>query len=216
MMKRIGLVLAGIAALLVLPASVFSATGQTGECSQFYRPIAPWAGQLILPDPGKRAADGSVPFLVFNSPKPELVGRFLRVARDDSQPDDGWFQKARPKVVFAPKTRANGEKAGCRFPTVLDGWDAVSPLDSLPANRSEGTIEVVLKDPVLRGETLFIKDEPVQVNGSHVCLAKFEGPADCRMASSQIGCSPLHERVSQRALVQVGWESLHLPVAGRR
>jgi hypothetical protein len=31
----------------------------------------------------------------------------------------------------------------------FDGWSSISPLESLPANRSEGTIEVMLKEPVL-------------------------------------------------------------------
>ena len=172
-MKRVALLLACAVLAFVGPANAV-----TADCSQFYRPIAPWTGQMILPDLGKRAPDGSVPFLVFTSPQQNLVGRILRLAWDDSQPEDGWFQKSRPKVVFDPKTRATGEKAGCRFPTILDGWDAVSPLESLPANRHEGTIEVVLKNPILRGETLLVRDEPVQVNGSHVCLAKFVGPAD--------------------------------------
>ncbi len=79
---------------------------------------------------------------------------------------------------FASYYKAIGEKAGCRFPTVLDGWKKVSPLESLAANRSEGTIEVVLKNPVLKGSTIYISQEPAQVNGALVCLAKFIGKAE--------------------------------------
>jgi predicted Abi (CAAX) family protease len=36
----------------------------------------------------------------------------------------------------------------------------------------------MLKEPVLRGGVLYVEHEPVQVNGSEVCLARFEGPAE--------------------------------------
>jgi len=163
---------------LLLSATAFATTAASNDFSAFFKPIAPWTGQIILPEANQRAADGSVPFLVYTSPKPELIGRVLRLAWNDEKPEDKWFQQARPKVVFDAKTRALGEKHGCRFPTTIDGWEAVSALESLPANRSEGTIEVVLKQPELRNGVLFIHNEPAQVNGSHVCLARFEGPAD--------------------------------------
>jgi len=159
---------------LLLCGSVFAAP----DLSRFYRPIAPWSGQMILPTVDQRAADGSVPFLVYSSPQRDLVGTVLRLAWDGSTSENAWFDQARPDVVFDQKARELGERFGCRFPTALDGWRRVSPLESLPANRGEGTIEVVLANPVLRNGVLYVTREPVQMNGTRVCLARFEGPAD--------------------------------------
>lgn len=148
------------------------------EYAGFYREIGEWGGQIILPPLAKRLKDGSVPFLVFSSPRKELIGRFVRLAWNPAAKEENWFDELSVDVNFDPATQAFGERAGCRFPTILDGWKKVSPLESLAANRSEGTIEVILKNPVYQGSTLYISEEPVQVNGSHVCLARFKGKAE--------------------------------------
>jgi predicted Abi (CAAX) family protease len=143
----------------------------------WYRPIAPWVGQIILPPLERRHPDGSVPFLVYCSPDPALIGRILRLAWHPQQATEGWFFKARPDVTFDRRKQSIGEKAGCRFPTQIAGWRSVSALESLPANRSESTIEVSLENPVLHNGALYITREPIQVNGALVCLARFEGAA---------------------------------------
>lgn len=148
------------------------------DFANLYKPIGKWAGQIFLPQPDRRHSDGSVPFLVFSSPHPELIGRILKLSWNPSATDEKWFYSISMDVNFNPKTQAFGEKHGCRFPTLLDGWKKVSPLESLPANRSEGSIEVILKNPVYQNSTLYISEEPVQANGSHVCLARFIGPAE--------------------------------------
>jgi len=144
----------------------------------YYKPIGPWTGQIILPEPARRAADGSVPFLVYTSPRPELVGRILRLAWDAADPTENWFFQARPDVVMDPAKVAKAEKYQCKVPKALDGRRQVGALESLPAGRAEGTIEVVLQNPVYADGHLKINREPAQVNGAWVCLARFVGPAE--------------------------------------
>lgn len=174
------LILALVMVSITSQASLFDSLNaqKPGQFAGFYKPIGEWAGQIILPPSGRRLENGSVPFLVFCSPQKELIGRILQLSWDPSAKAENWFYDLSVDVNFDPGTRAFGEKAGCRFPTILDGWKKVSPLESLAANRSEGTIEVVLKNPVLKGSTIFIAQEPAQVNGSLVCLAKFTGKAE--------------------------------------
>ena len=148
------------------------------DFAAYYKSIGEWGGQIVLPPLAKRLPGGSVPMLVFSSPNRELIGRFVKLAWNRSDKDENWFDELSVDVSFDPATQAFGERAGCRFPTILDGWKKVSPLESLAANRSEGTIEVVLKNATYRDGTLYISQEPVQVNGSHVCLARFKGKAE--------------------------------------
>jgi len=144
----------------------------------FYKPIGEWGGQIILPQRAKRLPGGAVPMLVFSSPRKELIGRIIKLAWNPSNKDENWFDELSVDVNFNPSTQAFGERVGCRFPTVLNGWEKVSPLESLAANRSEETIEVILRNPVYSDGTLYISEEPVQVNGALVCLARFKGKAE--------------------------------------
>lgn len=162
-----------------LHAGLFEEANQQNLASfaSLYKPIGKWAGQIFLPQPDRRHSDGSVPFLVFSSPHSQLIGRIVKLSWNRSALDEDWFYSLALDVNFDPETRAFGEKHGCKFPTALDGWKKVSPLESLAANRSEGTIEVLLKNAVYQNSTLYISEEPVQVNGSHVCLARFIGKA---------------------------------------
>jgi len=123
---------------------------------KFYKPIGEWGGQIILPNRAKRFAGGAVPMLVFSSPNKELIGRIVKLDWNRSNQDENWFDELSVDVNFNPATQAFGERAGCRFPTILDEWKKVSPLESLAANRSEQTIEVILKNPVYRDGTLYI------------------------------------------------------------
>lgn len=145
------------------------------DFKSYYKPIGEWAGQIILPSANRRLPGGSVPFLVFSSPRKELVGRILKLSWNRRVAEENWFDQMSVDVKFNPKAKAFGEKAGCRFPSILEGWKKVSPFESLAANRSENTIEVVLKNVVCNGSEIFTSEEPVQVNGAAYCLAKFVG-----------------------------------------
>ncbi|HAE37800.1 MAG TPA: hypothetical protein DCG57_04075, partial [Candidatus Riflebacteria bacterium] len=180
MLKKTMAIVLLIALASTLHAGLFEELNQQklATFASLYKPIGKWGGQIILPQPDRRYSDGSVPFLVFSSPHPELIGRIVKLSWNRSARDEDWFYPLSLDVNFNPKTRAFGEKHDCKFPTGLDGWQRVSPLESLPANRSEGTIEVILKNAVYQNSTLYISEEPVQVNGSHVCLARFTGKAE--------------------------------------
>ncbi len=182
---RVARILMGVFLACFTVSTVLAGSLQEGLATQagkdfggWYRPIGDWTGQMILPEPSQRKADGSVHFLVYSSLRPELQGKFLRLAWDGSRPEDQWFDRARPDVRFDPARVRKAQKNGAKLPSRLDGWPRVSPLESLPANRSEGTIEVLLKDPVYRDGTLYIRSEPVQINGSQMALVTFKGPAE--------------------------------------
>ncbi|MFZ5950323.1 MAG: hypothetical protein ACOYXC_06440, partial [Candidatus Rifleibacteriota bacterium] len=146
--------------------------------SPYYKTIGAWTGQIILPPAPRRLPGGSVPFMVFSSPVKGLVGRIIKLSWNREIVEENWFDQMSVDVNFNKKAKAFGEKAGCRFPSILEGWKKVSPFESLAANRSENTIEVLLRNAVYRDSELFVAEEPVQINGSLMCLARFAGKAE--------------------------------------
>lgn len=148
------------------------------EFAAHYRPIGEWTGQIFLPLIEWRKPDGAVPIMLFTCPIPGLEGRIVPLRWRQAPAENSWFEQARVDIAMDPKRVEKGITSHNKLPTAIDGWKRVSPLESLPANREVGSIEVVLKNPEYRDGSIWIDSEPVQVNGSHYCLARFDGPAD--------------------------------------
>ncbi len=83
----------------------------------------------------------------------------------------------RRDISLSRDARASLRERGNIHPVRLDGWKAVSPLESLAGSRPSDSLEVALRDPVLREENspprLIISDEPVQIRGTHRILVQF-------------------------------------------
>jgi predicted Abi (CAAX) family protease len=181
-----------------------------------YKPIAEWTGRLILPLPAQREPDGSVFIEIHNSPRAELIGKIIRLRWDLSRPEDKWFEMIRTTVNFDPQ-RIESEKSNALIlPMRLDGWPAVSALESLAGARPQDDVYVILKEPVYDGGSIYVSREPVQICGSHKGLVRFEGPAkgDIRLvrhynpasgsfdgASESISVTPKFELVDKKRLV---------------
>lgn len=169
MVRRI-LTAAVIAAALFLSAEISLA-------ADLYRPIGEWTGRLILPKPEQREADGSIFFEVANSPYAELIGKVVRLRWDCRKEEDRWFEKLMTDVVFDTKKAQEALQGGTVIPMRLNGWKRVSPLESLAGARPQDDIDVMLKNAVYANGSVYIKDDPVQISGTHVALVQFSGPA---------------------------------------
>lgn len=164
-----------------LPAGV-RAIALTGE----------WGGQLLLPAQQSRS-EGSVYLKVFQAPSAQnsLIGQVIQVKWSRLS---GTANKYTPDVKFDAKELEEAQKAKNIVPRVLDGWDRVSPLESLAAARCFGTftptavsggtsvplctylpldrIYVRIQNEGLSssGHELSLTEEPIVVAGTHVGL----------------------------------------------
>jgi len=166
------------AILLARPAQLTSYNEQkVSDYNRFYRSTADWTGVLLLPHAGRRDPEGGVWLRVSSAPNKKLVGKTLLLRWDISKPWDRWFDEHKRDVRFNPKRLKWALKVGYGPPVILDGWERVSPLESLPGNRA-GELHVMLKNPVLKGETLYIANEPVEIAGPKKALVQFVGSSE--------------------------------------
>ncbi len=173
----------------------------------WYRPVAPWLGRLVLPDPHQRL-DGVWLELLHTPPDyqawrgqrvhlcwqgdPDLKKRIQAITRD---------------LHFSAEAEAS-HREGLILPTRLNHWRLVTPLESLAGARPMDDVIVKLPDPVtveslphsptiqnsklkisppeaLREQnstsptpTLTIAHEPIQISGLYYALVQFLGPVD--------------------------------------
>ncbi len=153
----------------------------------WYRPVAPWLGRLILPDPHQRP-DG-VWLELLHTPPDLVVWRGQRVhLRWQGAPD---FKKRIPPITrdihFSAEAEAS-HREGLILPTRLNHWRLVTPLESLTGARPMDDVIVKLPDPVrvetVRQDdessclTVLIAHEPIQISGLYYALVQFLGPVD--------------------------------------
>lgn len=142
-----------------------------------YQPIGAWTGQLLPPSPDRRDPSGGVPFRVENSPMPELIGKIIWLRWNMAMPWDQWFQTLKFDVAIDPARLKKAREAGLNPPDSINGWKAVSPLESLACARP-GEMTVLLKNPEFQGDVLLINEEPVQICGEEMGLVRFIVPGD--------------------------------------
>lgn len=181
MQRTLGLVLVLIT-LLVPMAGL--------RASALVLPVAPWSGRLVLPAASERFDDGAVLIELENWPADALPG-----VGADSRPRlplvwEGAPFPAGTDLAFTAESFRDlkGTSAGnCLLgaPFRLDGWKAVSPLESLAGARRQDDVRVALVAPELRGSSrsalgveLVVRREPVQVLGRSRILVRFTGPSD--------------------------------------
>ena len=153
-----------------------------------------WGGQIFLPLKAYRSG-GRIVMRVSAAPpeQSELLGTyvFLRPVKPDQDNLD-----YRPGVAFVAEEREKAKGRQWVLPTLLDGWDQVSALESLAASRCHAsqTLRVTVKEHSIevcdygRRDRLFVQirqglftdadhtlglvDEPLLVGGTHYVLAR--------------------------------------------
>ncbi|MEB3200349.1 MAG: hypothetical protein VKK62_07470 [Synechococcaceae cyanobacterium] len=138
-----------------------------------------WIGRLILPrprPPALRQQPFELDFEVFAAPPQaaHLVGHIVRLVWD--QPA---LRRLTMDVRFSEEAR-HSERMGGIHPSRLDGWRAVTPLESLAGARPEDDMLVRLPEPVRlelgRPHRLVVGAEPIQTTGLARGLVRFEAP----------------------------------------
>lgn len=151
------------------------------------RPLDGWIGRLLLPAPERRHPGGlegrfGVDLEVFAAPEPwrHLVGRVLPLEWLDPALAD-----ACRDVRFSDQARRS-VASGHVHPLRLEGWRAVTPLESLAGARPHDDQLVRLPAPVVvledgdsgSGPRLRIGAEPLQSTGVALALVQFLAPLD--------------------------------------
>ncbi|MEY3299500.1 MAG: hypothetical protein RLZZ597_2760 [Cyanobacteriota bacterium] len=154
----------------------------------YYRPIAPWMGRLLLPQADQRQPQ-TVPFEVHHAPEKyaHLVGTVVSLGWTEDAQVQAYVQQVTKDVHFSPQAAYKSQRGGV-YPTRLNHWQRVNPLESLAGAHPNDDMIVALPDPV-RVEpsaatphsshypiTLRIAHEPIQITGLYYGLVKFLEP----------------------------------------
>jgi predicted Abi (CAAX) family protease len=155
---------------------------------QYYRPIAPWIGRLILPQPTERQQVRGVWFEVHHAESgyESLVGQRVMLRWLDEPRVKDLVRAVTHDVHFSVDAEYSSRYGGTIHPERLNHWQKVGPLESLAGSHPtddlivmlEGTVEVELNDyPILR-----IAHQPVEITGRYYGLVQFIAPlpgTDC-------------------------------------
>lgn len=147
---------------------------EAADPKKHWLPVSDWAGRLILPKEGERK-EGGVYFEVRQAPRNQAHLKGKRVWLNFKKAD--WVERVTEDVDFSKRTEKS-LASGHIHPDRLDGWDDVSPMESLAGARPKDDMLVSLKDAsVVNGELKITKD-PVQVSGTKKALVTFEKKID--------------------------------------
>jgi predicted Abi (CAAX) family protease len=155
---------------------------------QWYCPIAPWMGRLILPQPGERRQVRGVWLEVHHADRgyESLVGKtvILRWAEDATVKQ--WVRAVTRDVHFSVDAEYSSQYGDSIHPDRLNHWQQVDPLESLAGSHPRddlivmlaGAVEVEFEAdsdlanyPILR-----ITQQPVEITGRYYGLVRFIGP----------------------------------------
>ncbi|MBW4526240.1 MAG: CAAX protease [Phormidium tanganyikae FI6-MK23] len=148
---------------------------------QFYCPIAPWIGRLILPHSSERRQVRGVWFEVHHAaPNYEsLIGKrvLLRWANDPTVKQ--WVQTVTHDVHFSIDAEYSSEYGGAIHPVRLNHWQKVDPLESLAGAHPTDDLIVMLEGAVEvekshSSTALYIRDQPVEITGRYYGLVQFK------------------------------------------
>jgi predicted Abi (CAAX) family protease len=152
-----------------------------------YRPVARWAGRLILPAWEARRESRGVLLEVHLADEAHrhLIGQVVDVRWSERAVVQARVWAVTRDVVFTPEALKSAAKGGIH-PTRLNTWRLVGPLESLAGGHPTDDVIVALAgevtvqaDPTAaNGVALVVEDDPVQITGRYYCLAQFAGPAD--------------------------------------
>ncbi|MGE5656932.1 MAG: CAAX protease [Actinomycetota bacterium] len=160
--------------------------------SDRYRPVADWIGRLILPTPARRQSQ-AVLLELHHAPQSytHLIGERVILRWSDAPNVQAYLRQVTKDVHFSPTAESKSQQGGV-YPTRLNHWQLVDPLESLAGSHPEDDMIVALSDPVvvqglevrnaIAAETapitLVISHEPIQITGRYYGLVKFLGAVD--------------------------------------
>ena len=153
-------------------SSSISSSHKKPNLQQNWIPAAAWCGRLILPEKSSRqGGDVSIELRQVPEEFSYLKGKVVTLRLAASR----WTELATQDIEFTEATKRNQAK-GNLSPERLNGWDLVSPLESLAGARLKDDMLVSLGQVTLEDNppVLTIENEPVQVSGSEKALVRFE------------------------------------------
>lgn len=151
--------------------------------SEYYRPIAPWMGRLILPTPAERQPSDGVWFEVYHATADytHLVGQVVWLSWQHSPRVQDYIRIVTHDLYFSPDAEYS-LRQGKIVPQRLNGWRAVGPLESLAGARPHDNMVVMLNGSI-RAETsseatthVLIDQDPAQITGRFYTIAQFGSP----------------------------------------
>ena len=150
----------------------------------WYRPIAPWMGRLILPLPAERQQLRGVWFEVHHAAHgyEALVGQRLMLRWVDHPTVKNLVRAVTHDVHFSVDAAYSAEYGGSIHPDRLNHWKQVGPLESLAAAHPtddlivmlEGEVQVELAQQPHHPPILRIAHQPVEITGRYYGLVQFE------------------------------------------
>jgi len=172
---------------------------------EYYRPLAPWMGRLILPAKNQRQAIKGVLFEVHHAPGDlqHLVGQVVILRLSDAPQVRSYVKAVTKDVHFSAQAEYSSQQ-GNIHPTRINHWRLVNPLESLAGSHPEDDVMVMLQEPVVvqsKGNDpdtapkslqpsksshaessfptpyiLYISHDPIQITGRYYGLVKFVQP----------------------------------------
>jgi len=146
---------------------------------QWYRPIAPWMGRLILPLSSERTQVQGVWFEVHHADRGYefMVGQTVMLRWVDHPMVKARVRAVTRDVHFSADAEYSGEYGGSILPERLNHWQQVDPLESLAGSHPSDDLIVMLEEveveesdrPILR-----IVDQPVEITGRYYGLVQVE------------------------------------------
>ncbi|BAU10920.1 hypothetical protein LEP3755_14120 [Leptolyngbya sp. NIES-3755] len=144
---------------------------------QWYRPIAPWMGRLILPQPSDRRHVRGAWFEVHHAPAgyESLIGQKVMLRWAENSIVKQWVRAVTHDVHFSVDAEYSSQYGGTIHPDRVNHWQQVGPLESLAASHPIDDLTVMLQDPVeIEGSTLYIHHPPSEITGRYYGLVRFE------------------------------------------
>lgn len=148
---------------------------------QWYRPIAPWMGRLILPQLSERRQVRGV-WLEVHHAAPNyqsLIGKRVLLRWVDDPTVQQWMRTVTHDVHFSVDAEYSSQYGGLIHPVRLNHWQQVDPLESLAGSHPTDDLIVMLEGEVEIEEyeastALYIRHTPVEVTGRYYGLVQFE------------------------------------------
>jgi predicted Abi (CAAX) family protease len=152
--------------------------------AQWYRPIAPWMGRLILPQPSERRGVRGVWFEVHHAAPgyESLVGQRVMLRWMNDPTVKQWVRTVTHNVHFSVDAEYSSRYGGTIHPERLNRWQQVDPLESLAGSHPTDDLIVMLEGEIEietltnNGTALYIHNQPAEITGRYYGLVRFEAP----------------------------------------
>jgi len=152
--------------------------------AEWYRPIAPWMGRLILPQLSERRGVRGVWFEVHHTAPgyESLVGQRVMLRWVDDPTVKQRVRAVTHDVHFSVDAEYSSRYGGTIHPERLNRWQQVDPLESLAGSHPTDDLIVMLEGEVeietlpSQGTALYIHHQPAEITGRYYGLVRFEAP----------------------------------------